>query len=41
MRVEEEIIAKENGLPEVESAVDGFPEPIAQESDINNLDGEK
>jgi hypothetical protein len=41
MRVEEEVIAKQNGLPEVESAVDNFPEPIAQEDDINNLDGEK
>jgi hypothetical protein len=39
-KVQEEVIAKVNGLPEVESAVDGFPEPIAQEPDINNLDGE-
>jgi hypothetical protein len=40
-RVQEEVIAKQNGLPEVESAVDGFPEPIAQEPDINSLGGEK
>ncbi|CAB3981064.1 sorbin and SH3 domain-containing 1 isoform X4 [Paramuricea clavata] len=39
-KVQEEIIAKVNGLPEVESEVDGFPEPIAQEPDINSLDGE-
>ncbi|XP_028402163.1 vinexin-like isoform X2 [Dendronephthya gigantea] len=40
-RVQEEVIAKQNGLPEVESAVDGFPEPISLEPDINSLDGEK
>lgn len=41
-KVQEEVIAKQNGLPEVESAVDGFPEPpISQEPDISSLDGEK
>ena len=41
-KVQEEVIAKQNGLPEVESEVDGFPEPpISQEPDISSLDGEK
>lgn len=39
--VQEEFIAKENGLPEVESVVDGFPEPPPAETDITNLEGEK